>query len=524
MPTDVTPGAPTAMQVDHPSVLRPPGSSAPDERAAQPAYFADLHLDQVVAAITKGREPYDLEASFHVPLRDPDCIAYRHEVFHDLDDADLRDDVEAFAETMRRRRMFARRATAARNPLRSQRLVLDAASTYCHAITALERALARTGVRSRGLRSVAAYVAAYARAPAFDTLRADVERLERQLDSITYRLTLHDDRIRVRKASAQHDYGEEIERTFRKFARRSGAARTLDDGDRFDMNHVEAAILAMVARLHGETFDALAAFASRHAEYVDPMVERFEHEVQFYLAYIAHVRRFESLGLHFCLPSVSTADGQISAEGVFDLALAATIQREGGEIVTNDFRLSAAERLFVITGANQGGKSTFARTFGQLHHLAALGCPVPGRTATLALFDDLLTHFEREEDLRTLQGKLQEELTRLHGLLERATPRSIVIMNESFSSTATADAAELGRATLRRLLEIGVIGVYVTFIEELSTLDERIVSLTATVDPIDPTRRTFEIVRRRADGRAHALAIARTYGLTYEELRRRLGA
>jgi DNA mismatch repair protein MutS len=236
------------------------------------------------------------------------------------------------------------------------------------------------------------------------------------------------------------------------------------------------------------------------------------------------VRRFEALGLSFCLPEVSATDTRVDVRRTYDLALAGTLLEGGGTIVPNDIRLDDGERIFVVTGANQGGKSTFARTFGQVHYLASLGLPVPGRHARLALFDRILTHFEREEDLRTLQGKLQEELTRLHDLLAHATPRSIVIMNEAFSSTAADDARDLGRETLERLLALGVRGVYVTFVDELSSIDPRIASVGATVDPDDPARRTFEIVRRPSDGRAHAVAIARAYRLTYDELRLRVKA
>ena len=505
-----------------PSVLQRPAATRLAASEPARACLADLNLDQVIAAITKGRDGPALTAVFHAPLDDAADVVYRQEVFRDLSDDTLRAHVEAFAQSMHELRAHARRAERIRNPLRRQRLRLDEASTYCAALGALTSALDRYDLSSRGLRDVATYLDAYVRSPAFVSLRDDVRRCEHAFAGVTYGLTVLEDRVRVRRASGQHDYGAAVERTFARFRRDTIPEQARDEGDGVDMNYVEAAILELVARLHPDAFATLAAFADRHVDYVDPVVERFEREVQFYLAYLAYTQRFEPMGLRFCLPEVTTAHKQVRARDTFDLALADTLHEEDRTVVCNDFHLDAAERMLVVTGANQGGKTTFARMFGQLHYLAALGCPVPGRAARLFLFDELLTHFDREEDLRTLQGKLQEELTRLQALLDRATSRSIVIMNEAFSSTAADDALALGRDTLERLLASDVLGVYVTFVDELSRFDARIASVTATVDPDQPARRTFKLVRRPADGHAHALAIARAYRLTYDELRLRL--
>jgi DNA mismatch repair ATPase MutS len=489
--------------------------------AVDAAAFKDLNLDQVVAAVTAGRNDYDLAPLFAAPVRSVETIAYRHEIVRDLEGKAVADGVRLFARRMVSTRTHLAQAGKLRHILQQERWFLSAAENYCRAVTDLAAALATARLRSRGLRALLDHLTAYAGSAAFQELTAETTDLTARLARVHYLLHIKGTTVTVTRYDGEADYSEEIEQTFARFQQDAAKDYRITFESPPELNHVEAGILERVAELHPEVFTALRRFRERHQDFVDPAIARFDREVQFYLAYLEYIEPLKAAGLGFCYPVVGKSKS-IHATGTFDVALAAALVADGTAVVRNDLRLTGSERILVVTGPNQGGKTTFARAFGQLHHLAALGLPVPGDDAQLFLFDRLFTHFGREEDLDDLRGKLQDDLVRMRDILTAATGDSIVILNEIFNSTTLRDAVVLGRRVLAEIVDRDLLCVFVTFLDELAAADETVVSLVSTVDPADPATRTYRVVRQPADGRAHAAAIATKYRLSYEQLKGRL--
>lgn len=494
-----------------------------EDEADAPAFFADLNLDQVIDSITEGKEEYRLRPFFYTPLHDLSTVSYRQEVLRDLEGKALFEAVCSFGQGMRNMRECLAQAQKLHYDYQKKRWFLHATETFCQAIEELDSALAQLDLKSTGFMALRDWLHSYVGSPSFTSLVDETESLVKKLAEVDYCLHIKGNRIRVSRFAAETDYSADVNRTFEKF--KQGAVKNYQAkfASSPDMNHVEAGVLGIVAELYPDVFAALDEYCDRFQAYLDSTIANFDREVQFYVAYLEYLVQFKHAGLSFCYPQVSESK-EINACQTFDLALANKLIPRKSSVVTNDFYLKNQERVFVVSGPNQGGKTTFARTFGQLHYLASIGCLVPGEEAQLFLPDRLFTHFEKEEDLDDLAGKLQDDLLRIHEIFEQATGSSVLVMNEIFTSTTLDDALYLGREVMGKVLELDLLCVCVTFVCELAALSDATVSMVSMVVPDDPAKRTYKVVRRPADGLAHAGVLAEKYGLTYDSIKRRVAS
>ncbi|GEM_PF-47369 len=522
------------------------------KKIAQPYFFADLGLDHVMRSVLAGKGEYNLEPFFYYHLKTEAAIRYRQEVVDDLNDRDLVEGIRGFSEKMVKVRRYITLVDKLQYRYNREGWFLEAVDTYCDAIGALKNSLKSAGLQSEALISFRDFLIGYVKSDEFEALSNETKEIKDSFSRVKYTILIKENAVTVARYDSEADYSREVESTFEKFKQGAVENHLVEIPYRGGMNHVEAQILDFVARLYPEIFERLDGYYERNREFLDENIVRFDREIQFYLSYLDHIevlrkqglrkqglgrqelekreaakqeiqeKDLQKHGLPFCLPEMTTYKESIYSRQGFDLALAYKLYLEGKGVVCNDFYFKGKERIIVVSGPNQGGKTTFARAFGQIHYLASLGLPVPGESARLFIFDNIFTHFEKEEDIKNLRGKLQDDLVRVREILDKATAKSIIIMNEIFNSTTLKDALFLSGNILKKIMELDCISVLVTFMDELSLMSEKTFSMVSTVVPENPALRTFRIVRKPADGLAYALQIAEKHGLTYGDIRNRI--
>lgn len=188
-------------------------------------------------------------------------------------------------------------------------------------------------------------------------------------------------------------------------------------------------------------------------------------ELGFYVACLNLRGQMSSKGEPICFPEPATAEIPVlCARGLYDISLSLAMpERVVGNDVTAD-----SKQLIMITGANRGGKSTFLRSIGLAQLMMQAGMFVPAGSFRANVCPAIFTHFKREEDAKMKSGKLDEELVRMSSIIEKVTPNSIVLCNESFASTNEREGSEIARQIVRALLESGIKVLYVTHLFELA--------------------------------------------------------
>lgn len=231
-------------------------------------------------------------------------------------------------------------------------------------------------------------------------------------------------------------------------------------------------------------------------------------------------------GYPICKPEIVSKEEK--AYQVIDSYHLVLSRKEERHLVQNSVTFDEQGMFYIITGPNHGGKSVFLHSIGIVQAMAQLGLFVPARKARISLVDQIYTHFPAESADEIGKGRFGEECARLSEILKDCTSYSMILMDESLSSTSSIEGAYIANEVLKSIATIGCRGGYVTHMHELCNQVEkinqtpagtiRIDHLVAQIDEDEAGKRSYKVIRTKPDGLSYARDIAEKYGLVYEEL------
>jgi uncharacterized protein YjgD (DUF1641 family) len=262
------------------------------------------------------------------------------------------------------------------------------------------------------------------------------------------------------------------------------------------------------------------------SKYVDVAViniSRLIPEFTYYIRFAEFIEKYSAAGFVFSQAKAVSGERTMQARDFYNLRLALSVEN-ASDIVFNDLDFDSEHTVYILTGANRGGKTTVTQAVGLLFALAQGGISVAAKSFEYAPVDCIYTHFPADEDKTIDLGRLGEECVRFKQLYADCTADSLLLLNESFSTTSFEEGYFIARDSVRAILKKQVRTIYNTHMHKLAadvddmnaqTVGAKAASL---VVKSDGGKRSFKVEVAPPEGMSYARDIAQKYGVTYEML------
>jgi DNA mismatch repair protein MutS len=521
------------------SLLFPQGKRA--AVAAEPAWARDLRLDDLISAFAaEPRYANFIRQTLTALTADPEVIAWRQAVLNDfLENAALVQTVEQLlprlAELRQGRTLLGQRQ---RPPLLETADRLAELDLFISTAQQLHNALQKATLRAVALRTLRDQLARLIADPNFVALRDELPMLQRPLQklaSLTIGVNL-DAQLQPSAAVLlsinEQPFGEPRSFLSKLIGQRAdpndespiAPLHTLPEERHY---RLLSPLFQDLERIVSSVVQPVARSLSKYVRISAAPLTNLEQELAFYLSAVRLVQLLRERGIPLTQPQVMASEARLTRiEGLISLHL--VLRQPQVAPVPNDVQLDDHGRIAILTGPNSGGKTTYLQAVGLAHVLFQAGLPIAARSAQLSPVDAIFTHFPMPETQQ--QGRLAEEAARLRHICLRATAHSLVLMNESLSSTVASEATYLAQDVLCGLRAIGVRAVYATHLLDLPDQipeihaavdgDSALFSLVAGVrlNADGEAQPTFQILRGMPHGRGYAREIARRHGISLEQI------
>ena len=500
----------------------------PVKGLTEPVFFLDLNIDQILEKVTLGNRR--IRAYYEYFPLDAQCTEYRRLVYRDIRTKGLYEALSDYVENYTGFREQERKKKETRSDVQRTVFNIYAIKFYTDNLIRLYEALKAAKPESEGMTALKDYLENTISAESFTAMREKACTLATELEGLNISVSYEKGRILVdildedeKNPRNADDEKKPSYATYEEFL-------TFFDKDNnedfvnpfakvFELTSFEQEVVKVVTKRIPDWFKRAEKLYDDCAQFEDDCFSRLADELAFYLSFYEFEVKMKECGMIFCEPACNESE-KIMAEGLYDLALSIVNHDKGKNVVSNDFYYDDEDLFFVLTGPNQGGKTTFARSLGQLMYFSKIGLDVAAAKANVHFFSDILTHFSVEESVESGRGKLMEELVRLSPMMKRSDDNAFVVINELFTTAANYDAIIMGKNVISHFTEKGCHGIYVTHLKELCDTDGHVAGLSAQLD--ENGIQNFKILRKSVAYEGIAENQIKKYKLDYASLTERL--
>lgn len=518
-----------------------PDRAAEDAARETPVHIADEVCDELgMSALL----PLRSSSLSHYFTADPAVISYRQEVFRDMAkhpelSATLCAALPLLADITELRRLEADYDPTGESYLYS----ITEVELYIDCIRLLSEGLSplAPSLESRAFTTFAKVITSLAESDYYKELNRELEKLSsriREVRSITIGVNL-DATMRPQEAgvlsvnATPFKSGRALDKILR-LSFKNDAMTTIAPLTPFDKKQNENRRDALITAFNGALDDvfrsSVRGWRAIVGEYVLESTDfllRILPEIEFVTRADALCRRLRERGYPLAEPRLLPMKAKdLSARGLYNPDVALRIE---DTVVANDFAFDERGRLFVLTGPNRGGKSVITCALGLCHAMCQLGLPAPAEEIALSPVSGIFTHFPTGAEDTLDKGRLGEECARLREILDASDGDSLILLDESLSSTGAYEASFIAAEILTALSVRGVRVLFSTHLHELSSelpeINRRAAAegglpIDTLVAGIEEGRRSFLIQRKAPDGKSYARDIADRYGLSFEKLKK----
>lgn len=548
------------------SLLCPPGYN-PDYKKLPEVTVHDLGLPVICEQITEKKSEQTLFLSILSKMTDdPEVSHYRSDIFSDIcNNQIMRDEILKILDKIN----FLWDYGSVNKKYDESAGVwdlmhrLDELKDYIQCVEAIFKSLSDADIHSEGLLSLKEYINELYQDKGFTELKKDIAALKAatsDLKSVTVGINLNErfeaDGIGLisinnkyftksniignfceRIAMKDHiNSGTEWEGDYKYhpfaangskrqeiFSRRGVAS--IPQGDMMEdipryMNRITDQMLSVIVK-------KLRNILNKYVTVTITNITDLMPEFIYYVRFAEYIEKLSGQGMHFCKSTlaIEAAEERIMrAKGIYNLKLASVVIKEKETIVTNDLDFDRQHLVYILTGANRGGKTTITQAVGLLFVLAQGGIYVPGEAFEFHPVDCIYTHFPADEDKTMDLGRLGEECKRFREIYSCCTQNSLLLLNETFSTTSFEEGYFIAKDSVKAILTKGIRTIYNTHMHKLAYDIEEINSFykgkkaVSLIVKAKAGNRSFKVEVAPPEGMSYANDIAEKYGVTYEML------